>query len=341
MEFREFPMPRRFRLRPVTGLAALVGLSGLLAVGCSGGGSSSSAAPGGLEKTNLVVASVPAVDSAGLYIAQQRGLFTAEGLRVTIVPAVSGKTTINGQLHGKFDVTSGNYVSYILANADPKAAGLSKPADFRVLAPGSIMESSNQDIMVLPHSSIQTVSQLKNQKIAVNVTQNIGQLLVSSVLSDNAVPVNSNDFVPVEFQNMAAALQQHKVAAAWMPDPFITEAEENIGAIPLADSNQGSTENLPISGYMVTASWLKKYPNTAAAFRRALLKAQTIATDDPGAVQQGMEAFAKVPAETAAVEASPQYPTQMSAALLGRLEQLMLHFNMINQTYDVNQMLAR
>jgi NitT/TauT family transport system substrate-binding protein len=333
-------MPRRFRLRPVAGLAALVGLSSLLAAGCSAGGGSS-AAPGGLEKTNLRVAAVPAVDSAGLYIAQQRGLFAAEGLHVTILPANSGKTAINGQLAGQFDVTSGNYVSYILANATPQAAGLKKAADFRVLAPGSIMESNNQDIMVLPHSNIQTVSELRNQKIAVNVTDNIGQLLVSSVLSDNAVPVNSNNFVPVNFQNMATALEQHKVAAAWMPDPSITEAEEKIGAIPLADSNQGSTENLPISGYMVTASWLKKYPNTAAAFRRALIKAQTIAANDPGAVQQGMEAFANVPAETAAVEANPQYPTQMNAALLGRLEQLMLHFNMIDQTYDVHQMLAK
>ncbi len=333
-------MPRRFRLRPVAGLAALVGLSALLAAGCSAGGGGS-AAPGGLEKTNLVVAAVPAVDSAGLYIAQQRGLFAAEGLHVSILKAISGKTAIGKQLAGHYDVTSGNYVSYILANADPQAAGLKKAADFRVLAPGSIMESNNQDIMVLPHSNIQTVSGLKNQKIAVNVTHNIGQLLVSSILSDNAVPVNSNDFVPVEFPQMAAALQQHKVAAAWMPEPFITEAEEQIGAVPLADSNQGTTENLPIAGYMVTASWLKKYPNTAAAFRRALVKAQTIAANDPGAVQQGMHAFAKVPAIAAAVEASPQYPTQMNAALLGRLEQLMLHFNMIDQTYDVHQMITK
>ena len=287
-------MPRRFRLRPFAGLAALVGLSALLAAGCSGGGGSS-AGPGGLEKTNLRVAAVPAVDSAGLYIAQQRGLFAAEGLHVTILPAISGKTTINGQLAGQFDVTSGNYVSYILANADPQAAGLSKPADFRVLAPGSIMESTTRTSWSCPTRTSQTVSQLKNQKIAVNVTHNIGQLLVSSVLSDNAVPVNANDFVPVQFPQMVAALQQHKVAAAWMPDPFITEAEEQIGAVPLADSNQGTTENLPISGYMVTASWLKKYPNTAAAFRRALLKAQAIAATDPAAIQRGMEAFANAP----------------------------------------------
>jgi len=131
------------------------------------------------------------------------------------------------------------------------------------------------------------------------------------------------------------------VDAAWSPEPFITQGEENYGTIPLADSDQGNTENLPIAGYMVTASWLKKYPNTAAAFRRALVKAQTIATNDPAAVQRGMEAFAKVPAKVAAIEALPQFPTEMNATLLARLEQLMLHFNMINQSYNVSQMIAK
>jgi NitT/TauT family transport system substrate-binding protein len=92
---------------------------------------------------------------------------------------------------------------------------------------------------------------------------------------------------------------------------------------------------------MVTASWLKKYPNTAAAFRRALVKAQTIATNDPAAVQRGMEAFAKVPAKVAAIEALPQYPTVMNTTLLGRLAGLMLTFNMINQKYDVGQMITK
>jgi NitT/TauT family transport system substrate-binding protein len=330
-------MPRRFRLRRVAGLAVLVSLAAL-AAGCSGGGS---AAPGGLEQTNLSVEAVPAVDSAGLYIAQQRGLFTAEGLRVTILPATSGKTAINGQLGGHFAVTSGNYVSYILANAAPQRVGLKKAADFRVLAPGSIMEANNQDIMVLPSSNIKTVSELKGKRIAVNVTQNIGQLLVSSILSDNAVPASSVHFVPIPFSQMTKALQDHQVDAIWAPEPFITESEENAGAIPLADSDQGTTENLPISGYMVTASWLKKNPNTAAAFRRALVRAQAIAATDPAAIQQGMEAFAKVPAKTASIEAVPQFPTQSNAALLGRLEALMLHFNMINQEYSVSQMFSK
>jgi NitT/TauT family transport system substrate-binding protein len=328
-------MSRLFRRRPLAGLAALAGL-GLLAAGCSGGGGGS-AAPGGLEQTNLVVAAVPAMDSAGLYIAQQRGLFAAEGLHVTILAATSGATAINSQLNGKFAVTVGNYVSYIRQNVIKP-----KEDQFRVLAAGSIMQAGNQDIMVTSNSKIHAVSQLAGKTIAVNVKENIGTLLVSSVLSDNAVQVpQPNQFVSIPFPQMASALAAGRVAAAWMPEPYVTEAEENIGAVPLADSNQGHSQNMPISGYMVTASWLKANPNTAAAFRKAIVEAQAIAATDPAAIEQGMHKFAGTPQTAAAIANVPEYPTQQNTQLLQRLSNLMLNFGMLPQNYDVGQMIVK
>jgi NitT/TauT family transport system substrate-binding protein len=335
-------MSRLFRRRPLAGLAALAGL-GLLAAGCSGGGGS--AAPGGLEKTNLAVAAVPAMDSAGLYIAEDRGLFAAEGLHVTILKATSGATAIGGQLKGQFDVTAGNYVSYIRANSSLKflvpSAKPTAHGDFRVLAAGSIMQSNNQEILVSKSSKITKVSQLANAKIAVNVNDNIGTLLVKSVLTDNGVPINNVTFVPIPFPDMATALAKGQVSAAWESEPFVTQAEESTGAVPLADSNQGSSQNLPISGYMVTANWLKKYPNTAAAFRTAILKGQAIAATNPGAVEKGMEKFAGANEEVAAIAADPEFPTQQNASLLNRLAGLMLTFGMLPQSYNVKQMIAK
>ena len=102
-------LPGRIRVLCVAAAAAL------LAAGCSGSGGSGSVGP--LEKTNLVVAAVPAMDSAGLYIAQQRGYFAQEGLHVTIEPAISSADVIKKQLAGKFDITAGAYPSYILASS--------------------------------------------------------------------------------------------------------------------------------------------------------------------------------------------------------------------------------
>ncbi len=320
---------RRFR-GPMIG-AALAGC--LVMGGCSTGGGSGLSAPGNLEKTNLTIAAVPALDSAGVYIAQQRGYFADVGLHVTVVPAISSETVVAQQEAGKIDVTSGNYVSYILADAQ-------KRANLEILAAGSVMQPSGQMIMVPADSKVQTVSQLQNQKVAVNAPNNIGTLLVESVLSDSAIanPTAAVKFTDMKFQDMAAALAHHEVAAAWMPEPFITQVEQQVGAIPLADADQGFTQNIPIAGYAVTASWLKKYPHTAAAFKAAIEKAQAVAATNPAAVQQGMAKFAGASIRDAAIAAQPEFPTANSQGLIQRLANLMLQFGMLGQKFDTTAM---
>ena len=63
------------RTRRVPGTGLLVTAVTLLAAGCSAGGSAAGAP--GLEKPDLTVAVVPAVDSAGFFVALEEGLFKA------------------------------------------------------------------------------------------------------------------------------------------------------------------------------------------------------------------------------------------------------------------------
>jgi NitT/TauT family transport system substrate-binding protein len=60
-----------------------------------------------VEKPDLTVAVVPAVDSAGFFVALHQGLFRARGLNVKFVPAVSSETVIAGQAAGEYDITGG------------------------------------------------------------------------------------------------------------------------------------------------------------------------------------------------------------------------------------------
>ena len=57
------------------------------------------------EEPDITVAAIPAVDLAGLYIAQDRGLFAQQGLRVTIVPVPSSQSVVTEQLAGKVDIS--------------------------------------------------------------------------------------------------------------------------------------------------------------------------------------------------------------------------------------------
>jgi NitT/TauT family transport system substrate-binding protein len=318
-------LPGRIRVLCVAAAAAL------LAAGCSGSGGSSAAGP--LEKTNLVVAAVPAMDSAGLYIAQQRGYFAQEGLHVQIVPAISSSDVIKQQLAGKFDITAGAYPSYILADEQ-------QHANLKVLVAGSTMAPNVQEVVVPPGSRVTKMSQLAGKTITLNALNNIGQLLVASMLQDNAVPGTVHYNVQ-PFPKMGALLAAHKLTAAWLPEPFISEFEEQYGVEPLADANQGAAESLPIEGYVVTQSWLNKYPHTAEAFKIAMEKAQAVAATNLDEVQKAMTAFAGVPKLAASVLPSPGFPTDTQAGPLQRVITLMVNFGLMNQGYNAANLIAK
>jgi NitT/TauT family transport system substrate-binding protein len=302
-----------------------------LATACSSAqGSPSSSSD--VELHHLTIAAVPATDSAGLYIAAQDGLLAAQGIHVTIVPAISSETVIGQQLRGKYAITSGNYVSYMLAN-------VKQHAHFEILAAGSVMQPQVQDLMIPAGSSIRTVSDLRGKTIALNAFNGIGQLLVSAELNSNMLSPNEVHFTTIQFPDMAAALREHKVAAAFMPQPFATNAEDSIGAEPLADLDQGAVTSLPISGYVVTKSWLQKYPKTAAAFRKALEEAQRIADTNPGAVEKAMVHYSGVSATAAAIMASPQFPLDTDRVLIQRVADLMQEFGLLRQRYNVSPMI--
>jgi NitT/TauT family transport system substrate-binding protein len=313
------------------GTALAAGLvAAAVVTGCST--SPKTAALTSLEKTNLTVAAVPVTSAAGLYLAQQQGFFAAAGLKVHIVSITSSSTVIGEQLAGKYDITEGGYVSYILAAAQHHA-------DLQFLAEGSLATPGSQPILVHSRSKITTIAQLRGHKIAVNALNNIGAILVESALEDNGISPSSVTLVPIPFPAMAKALSKHTVDAAYMPEPYATEAEEQIAAEPIYDTDSGATQNFPIGGYVVTRSWEQKYPHAAAAFRQALEKGQALADADPVRTSLAMQSFLHVNSSAAAIMAVNNYPLSTSGIRLQRVVNAMERFGLLKQPYNIAAML--
>src|ERR1700685_375331 len=87
----------------------------VLATGCgSAAGPVAQSAP---EEPDITVAAIPATDLAGLYIAQDDGLFAQQGLHVTIEKVASSQAILASQLKGRVDISAGSYLAYIAAQA--------------------------------------------------------------------------------------------------------------------------------------------------------------------------------------------------------------------------------
>ena len=93
---------------------------------------------------DITVAAIPSLDLAGLYVAQDKGLFAKQGLHVTIKKIPSSKAVIAAQLKGQVDISAGSYVAYIAA----QAAG----ARFRILAEASTLRPDTRTLVVTANS---------------------------------------------------------------------------------------------------------------------------------------------------------------------------------------------
>ncbi len=202
---------RSFSVAPLIAVVIMV-----LAAGC--GNAAATAASASPEEPDITVAAIPAADLAGLYIALADGLFTRQGLHVTIRQIPSSQAVIADQLKGQVDISAGSFIPYISA----QAAG----ARFRILAEASTLAPDTRALVITRNSPVTAVARLAGKRIGVNGTNSIGTLLVSMLLSAHGISPRKVTFVtdPGGFPAMPRQLQDGDWDAAFLAEPYITAA---------------------------------------------------------------------------------------------------------------------
>ena len=317
-----FPPLRRMSLRGVAVISAVV----LAAAGC-GGSDDKKASGSGLEKSTITVGLLPIADAAQLKLAIDRGFFKAEGLTVKTQMLQGGAEAPPKLQNGSLDLAIGAYVPFFMARAG--GFPLHIVSDAFETAPGT------HTLMVAKDSPIHTVRDLVGKKVAVNVKHNLATLLIQATLQPQGVKLDeSKNFVAVPFPNMEAALKNHSVDAAQFVEPFGTQAQKSIGARLITDLSQGPTTNFPVGGYASTQSWAKKNPKTAAAFQRAIYKAQAVLADRQ-VLAQTLPTYTQIDPATAATIHTGIYPTSINNTRLQRVADIMQQYGYLQQPLDV------
>lgn len=324
------PVPRRGVLAGCAGLALAT------LAGCASGTAHAGTASR-VEKPSLTVAAVPAVTNMGLFLAQSRGFFAAEGLRVTVQAIQSSTVAIAAQLHGAVDVTAGAYVSYVSAQAESAGA-----VSWRILAEGAVSRPGSQQILVPAGSPVASLAGLRGKTIGSNILDNIGTLLVQSALAAHGIPASSVRLVAIPFPDMASALASGEIDAGWFDEPFLSAARLGGKARALYDTCQGATADFPISGYLATAAWARRYPRTATAFTRAVRSGQRLAGAQRPADEKAAVQFIKgITAQAASAVTFDSYPAgAVDAARLQRVPDAMRRFGLLARPFSMAAMTA-
>jgi NitT/TauT family transport system substrate-binding protein len=321
--------------------AAIIGFAlALGAAACSSGGSTTASAPpsasangSALEKTKLTVATLPAIDSAALYVAIDQKLFEKEGLEVTPQVVQAAPEAIPMLAKGEIDAMFGNYVSMFQAHDK----GVLK---LRILAEGSRAAPDSLSIMALPESPIKTPKDLEGKTINVNVLHNFQELALAQVLKANDVDPAKIKYVAVTFQNIMSSWKGGQIDAAYLGEPLVTAATAQMGARKILDPASGPAKEFPISGYVSSQDWYDKNPKTAAAFQRAIHNAAKLMENNREVVAKVLPNFTQIDAATAATVTFPFFSSSDHATRLQRVADWMLEVKWLTKAIDVKTLMS-
>ena len=318
-------------------LAAGSGLALLLAAGCGG-----SASPGGAVSSTVVIAAVPGVSDAGLYLAQKDGLFTAEGLSNVQIKTYSSQTDeLNALRSGQADIAASDYGNVFYAQHQSN--------DLRILADGYDASAGVLEILTLPGSPVHSPADLVKpnvkvgmpsdnvisplQKSSTNLVYSLDQAAATDVLFDYVGNANTSvNWVPERQKQEITDLKDHKLQAILVGEPYIYQAESKLGAVEVLDACSGATAGLPLMGYVAMSSWVRDNPGAVADFQAAIAKAQTQASL-AGRVQAVLPNATGITSQVADLITVGTYPTTTSIQGLNQVALLMAnHLMGFNQT---------
>jgi NitT/TauT family transport system substrate-binding protein len=321
----------QLRFLPVVA-AVVVLASGCHVLGLGASGGSPSGGP-------ITVGVVPGIDNAPLSVAVQDGLFRQHGLNVVVQDYSSFGAEFQALTSGKVQIADGDYTGFFYEQAAGRAS-------LRLIADGYDAASDSVAILTLPNSGITSPQQLQDLPKGVAtppqaaplsnpVPYNIQTLAAEEVLQNDGVSPSSVSWTQVPAPDLIGALRSGQVKAILATEPYIFEAEEQLGAVEVVDASSGVTSGLPMSGYFSLASYAGADPSAVQAFQAALDQAQADGAQR-GLIQAVLPDLTGMSAGDAALVTLGTYPTSLNVGQVQRVAGLMYDSGMINNPVNVS-----
>lgn len=300
--------------------------------GCAAGQTATSS-PGATAQIKVGV--TPIGNAAPLYLGIEKGFFADENLDVepSIIqsPAATIPSLINGELQ------------FALVSPIPTITAASKGLPIQI-AVGNDHYTSDPDsdqgaaILASAHSGITSAAGLAGKTIAVVGLKSGPELTVRLALKAEGVDASTVSFVEIAYPDMAAALQNDRVDAALIVDPFLAQAK----AAGLTQIMQPYGIGLPgrtSVGWISSSTYLTSNSDAAKRFRTAMEKSVQYAADHPDEVRDIIGTYTQLSDEARKKMVLPLFNSAVDQGDLQFYADAMLEQGFINSSFDASGLL--
>jgi ABC-type nitrate/sulfonate/bicarbonate transport system substrate-binding protein len=257
-------------------------------------------------RTKVRVASVVSAAWLPLWIAKDKGMFTAHGLDVDIT-TVQNVSTVVGALGRQFEVSGCTPIDIIKARL--------RKLDVVGIAGNTQELTANQQMQLVTRADcpIQNLADLKGQVVATPSLNGVIHIATLNALRQRGVDPKDVRFQEMAFANMGDQLAAGRVAAAEIVEPYASVSMK-VGVRTLGNPMLGVADPVILTCWMANGQWARDHRAAVTAWRAALNDAIQYIQKNDQASRAVLAKWTRLPDAVAGSVRLPAYTTRLGDA---------------------------
>ena len=244
---------------------------------------------------------------------------------------VSGALSLPLLQSGRLDIAFSNTVSTLQA--------FEQGLDGTILAPGAAVRAQTPDsttALLVLKGSAKSPKDLEGKRVAVNVINSTAWMYMVALFDKHGVERGKIRYVEIPFPQMNDPLLNKQVDAIGQVEPFRTILLDSGKVDAIGYSYVEVQPNADITQYLALTAWVKKNPQTAARFARAIVKGAQFANANEAATREINQQFTKLNPALKDRVLLPRLGTAVNVAEIRRTMELMLKYGLMKQPVDLS-----
>lgn len=247
----------------------------------------------------LKIAVLPILDALPMYVAEQQGYFTEEGVQVQWVPVASAAERDQVIAAGQADGMINDLISVLLYNKETPQIKMVRLA--HRATPGFPLYR----ILAAPRQNITGVFDLKNVEIGISQGTVIDYVTSKLLEEQGFIPADIQTIPVPKIGDRLALLTSAEIKAATLPEPFGSLAMQSGANVILDDS---ASPQYGETVYSFTLNAITQNRKAIGAFLRAVDRAVELINQDPAKWQDLLVERKLIPTPLAGAYPIGAYP---------------------------------
>jgi NitT/TauT family transport system substrate-binding protein len=278
-------------------------------------------------------ATIPIDTGAQVYFADAQKMFAKAGLDAHVQSIPNGAAITAAVLGGSVEVGFSNLLS--LATAHEKGVPIT------LIAPaGLYLSKAPTSVLMVPKDSPATDARSLNGKtVAVNGLRNITQLAVQAWIDKNGGDSKTLKFAEMPFTDMPIALAGHRVDAALVAEPSVTEAKST--ARIFGKPYDAIAPDFLIAGWFTSKSWAAAHPDLVRKVAAVIRESGVWANKNGAASADVLAGATKLDAATLKTMVRSVYAEKLDPSSIQPLIDLAARYGILKATFPAQDLIDK